>query len=191
VTSQAWRVFVRVGLLVSVTVAGFVLLQQWMRGVETTATLDVLHGLGVGGVSRGYQASIIVDTGSQGAFAAILTPSCSSLASLLALGGLTVLRPTKARGRLALAAGSAMAVVFVGNIARIAASIGVGLLTGPSALVLFHDWVGSLFAFAYTLGGFVLMLWVLLPRDGVALDDLCRAGSPSSPDRAAESRHES
>lgn len=160
--------------------AGFVLLQQWMRGVETATTVDVLHALGVGGVSRGYQASIIVDTRAQGAFAAILTPACSSLASLLALGGLAVLRPTKARGRLALAVGSAMALVFVGNIARIAASVGVGLLTGPSALVLFHDWVGSLFAFAYTLGGFVLMLWVLLPRDGVAFGRSVSSGQSLS-----------
>lgn len=190
---ETWRVFVRIGVLLAGTVAGFVLLQRWMRGVETAATLDVLHLVGVGGVSRGYQASIIVDAGSRSSFAAILTPACSSLASLLALGGLAVLRPTGARGRLALALIAAMAVVFAGNIARIAASIGVGLLTGPSALVLFHDWVGSLFAFAYTLGGFVVMLWVLLPRDGVALDDLCVA----APDHGAHSgavagvRHES
>ncbi|WP_194925027.1 exosortase/archaeosortase family protein [Catenulispora pinisilvae] len=173
---EPWRVFARIGLLLVGTVGGFVLLQQWMRGVETAATVDVFHALGIGGVTRGYQASIIVDAHSRGSFAAILTPACSSLASLLALGGLAVLRPTGARGRLALALAAAVTVVFLGNIARIAASIGVGLLTGPSALVLFHDWVGSLFAFAYTLGGFVLMLWVLLPRDGVALDDLCLAG---------------
>lgn len=174
---EPWRVFARIGLLLAVTVAGFVLLQQWMRGAETAATVGLLHALGVGGISRGYQDSIIIDAHSRGSFAAILTPACSSLASLLALGGLAVLRPTGARGRLALAVTAAMAVVFVGNIARIAASIGVGLLTGPSALVLFHDWVGSLFAFAYTLGGFVVMMWILLPRDGVALDDLCRAAS--------------
>jgi exosortase/archaeosortase family protein len=187
VRPEPWRVFVRIGVLLVVTVAGFALLQQWMRGVETSATVDVLHALGVGGVSRGYQASIIIDARQAGAFAAILTPACSSLASLLALAGLAVLRPTGDRRRLALAVGAAMAVVFAGNIARIAASIGVGLLTGPSALVLFHDWVGSLFAFAYTLGGFVLMLWVLLPRDGVALDELCLPE-----DRCpAEVRHES
>lgn len=187
---EPWRVFVRIGVLLAGTIVGFVLLQQWMRGVETAATLDVLHAVGVGGVSRGYQASIIVDARSRGSFAAILTPACSSLASLLALGGLAVLRPTGARGRLAVALLAAMAVVFVGNIARIAASIGVGLLTGPSALVLFHDWVGSLFAFAYTLGGFVVMLWVLLPRDGVALDDLCLAG-PGVPATGVGVRDES
>ncbi|MFD0632915.1 hypothetical protein ACFQ9X_16360 [Catenulispora yoronensis] len=137
--------------------------------------MEVLHLFGIHSVSRGYQASIIVDAGSHGRFAALITAPCSSLASLLALAGLTVLRPPAARTRLAVAAVAAMALVFVGNIARIAASIGVGLLVGPSALVLFHDWVGSLFAFAYTLGGFLLMLWCLLPRDGVALEDLCRA----------------
>lgn len=181
--------FVRIGVLLAGTIVGFVVLQRWMRDVETAATVGVLHALGAGGVSRGYQTSIIVDAGSRGSFAAILTPACSSLASLLALGGLAILRPTGARGRLTLALSTAIAVVFVGNIARIAASVGVGMLTGPSALVLFHDWVGSLFAFAYTLGGFVVMLWVLLPRDGVALDDLCLAVPADGSDNGA--RHES
>jgi LPXTG-motif cell wall-anchored protein len=31
-------------------------------------------------------------------------------------------------------------------------------------LVLFHDWVGSTFGFAYTVGGFVLVLAILLRR---------------------------
>ncbi|GAA1970045.1 hypothetical protein GCM10009838_31150 [Catenulispora subtropica] len=165
--------FTRIGVLLVGTLLGFALLQSWMRGVEAAATVDVLHLLGAGSVSRGYQASIVVGSGTHGEFAAVLTAPCSSLASLLALAGLAVLRPPAARGRLALAVVAAMALVFLGNIARITASVGVGLLVGPSALVLFHDWVGSLFAFAYTLGGFLVMMWLLLPRDGVALDDLC------------------
>lgn len=188
---EPWRVFVRIGALLAGTIGGFVLFQGWMRGVETTTTVDVLRLLGADGVTRGYQTSIIIDAGSRGSFAAILTPACSSLASLLALSGLAVLRPTRARGRLALALSAAIAVVFVGNIARIAASIAVGMLTGPSALVLFHDWVGSLFAFAYTLGGFVVMLWVLLPRDGVALDDLCLAVPATGSHSENGVRHES
>ncbi|NUR63484.1 MAG: exosortase/archaeosortase family protein [Catenulispora sp.] len=173
---EPWRVFVRIGVLLAGTVFGFVLLQDRMRALETATTVDVLHLLGAGSVSRGYQASIVIGTGSHGTFAAVLTAPCSSLASLLALAGLAVLRPTAARGRLALAVAAALALVFLGNIVRITASVGVGLLVGPSALVLFHDWVGSLFAFAYTLGGFLLMLWFLLPRDGVALEELCVPG---------------
>ena len=57
-----------------------------------------------------------------------------------------------------------VASIVVGNLVRIASSSVVGLLAGRVSLVLFHDWVGSSFGFAYTIGGFVLMLAVLLRR---------------------------
>ena len=42
-------------------------------------------------------------------------------------------------------------------------SLWVGLEAGPASLVLFHDWVGTLFALTYTLVGFFLMLYLILP----------------------------
>jgi len=60
---------------------------------------------------------------------------------------------------------AAATVIFAGNIVRIAASVAIGAVAGRGSLVLFHDWVGSAFALAYTIGGYVLMLWLLLPAD--------------------------
>ena len=61
---------------------------------------------------------------------------------------------------------SAAALVVACNVLRIAASIWVGLRWGSSDLVLFHNWVGTLFALAYTLIGFLFMLYLMLPKEG-------------------------
>ena len=53
--------------------------------------------------------------------------------------------------------------VLAGNLMRIAASLSAGTWAGRACLVLFHDWVGTMFTFASILGGYVLMLYVLLP----------------------------
>ena len=57
-----------------------------------------------------------------------------------------------------------MAAVAAGNIARISLSVIAGVHSGISSLVLFHDWVGGVMTFVYTLGGYVLMLAILLPN---------------------------
>jgi exosortase/archaeosortase family protein len=177
-TPELRRILVRISLLLTFTTVGFFLAQQAMRAFETATTVDLLHALGVPGIGRDSVTSITihatgVDNGRGDLFSAELTPSCSSLASLLAIAGLAILRPPASPPRLASAVVAAMAFVFIGNIVRIAASVGIGLLAGRSSLVLFHDWVGSLFGFAYTLGGFLVMLWFLLPRDGIPLAELC------------------
>ena len=50
------------------------------------------------------------------------------------------------------------------NVVRIAASVWVGLRFGAGDLVLFHNSVGTLFALAYTLIGFLFMLYLMLPK---------------------------
>jgi exosortase/archaeosortase family protein len=182
-TPELRRVLVRIAFLLAFTSAGFVLAEQWMRGFETATTVDLLHALRVPGIGRDSPTSILIhapsaDNGLGDIFSAELTPSCSSLASLLAIAGLAVLRPPASRPRLAAAVLAAMTFVFVGNILRIAASVGMGVVAGRASLVLFHDWVGSMFGFAYTLGGFLVMLWFLLPRDGIPLSELCSDRAP-------------
>jgi hypothetical protein len=34
---------------------------------------------------------------------------------------------------------------------------------------MFHDWVGAVFTFGYTLFGFILMLYLVLPRRAPAM----------------------
>ena len=61
---------------------------------------------------------------------------------------------------------AAVVAVFDGGFLRICSSVVVGLYAGKPSLVLFHDWVGGMIGFAFTLGGFVLMLWMFLPARG-------------------------
>jgi carbamoyl-phosphate synthase large subunit len=59
----------------------------------------------------------------------------------------------------------AAGLVLVCNMLRIAMSIWVGLETSEHGLVVFHDWVGTVFGLLYVLGGFTLFLFLLLPSN--------------------------
>jgi carbamoyl-phosphate synthase large subunit len=58
----------------------------------------------------------------------------------------------------------ALVCIFVGNLIRITASVAVGYVSGEVALVLFHDWVGSVIGYMYVLVGFMIFLRFLLPE---------------------------
>lgn len=135
-----------------------------VRQFEAAAASSLLHRLGVApqAVQVRANASIAVYPHGQVAFVAVVTPYCSSLSSLLAITGLTVFTPRRLRRRRIPALACALVCIAAGNVIRIAASVMIGLRAGTSSLVLFHDWVGSMFAFAYTLGGYLLMLAFLL-----------------------------
>ena len=134
------------------------------RRLEAGAAASLLHLLGVApkAVQVRANASIAVYPHRQAAFLAVITPYCSSLSSLLAIMGLALFTPRRRPGRRIAAMVCALVCIAAGNIVRIAASVAMGLIAGTSSLVLFHDWVGSMFAFAYTLGGYLLMLAILL-----------------------------
>jgi len=151
--------------VIAAVVVAFSFLVEPFRQFETDAAGWLLHALGVGPETVQPQpgGSFAVYPPAEMPFLAVVTPACSSLASLLAIAALSAFSPKRPGGRRLLALGCALLCVAVGNIVRIAASIAVGLVAGTGSLVLFHDWVGSLFAFAYTLGGYLLMLAVLLP----------------------------
>jgi exosortase/archaeosortase family protein len=165
-SSRATGAVLRPIAVVAVVLAAFSLFNAPFRQFEATAAAGLLQLLGVSPhtVSTRPNSSIAVLVGN-GAFLAIVTPACSSLASLLAVTFLAVYVPRRSPGRRLAALGAALLCILVGNVLRIAGSVAVGLLAGTGSLVLFHDWVGSLFAFCYTLGGYLLMLALLLPAD--------------------------
>jgi hypothetical protein len=72
-----------------------------------------------------------------------------------------VLRSRRLHALAGLAA--AVAGVVVLNDLRLAASTLAGLWWGHGALVLFHDWAGTIWTFASTLAGFLLMVCLTLP----------------------------
>jgi len=164
VNSRARRALLRVGLIVVVCVGGFVMFQHAARSLETHAAERVVRM--VGGSKRSFvldSTSIVVVPFHGQAFRAIVTPSCSSIASVLAIACLSTLAPPAPRRRRVVAISAAIATVALGNISRIAASVVAGLFMGRSSLVLFHDWVGGIMTYVYTLGGFIVFLYILLP----------------------------
>lgn len=154
---MAWRI----AAIILVAGVGFVVLEGPARRVEAKASAGLFRLVGDERVRVAGPDSIEVLPPAHPPFRAVVTPSCSSVGSLIALGCLGVLAPPGRRRNVATAA--AMGSVAAGNVIRIAASLAIGLAAGRQSLILFHDWVGSIFGFAYTLGGYLLLLHFLLP----------------------------
>ena len=156
------RVRVAASLLAGLVVAyaGFYVLVGPVRGLEIRGVLGLFGNSRIT-VVQGDTFQVLAQRGLP--FRAEVTPYCSSLIALLALAVICVfvLRGPLLR-RLGALAVSAL-VVLAGNVLRIAASLWMGDHFGVRWLVLFHDWVGTLFALAYTMVGFFLMLSLLLP----------------------------
>ena len=127
-------------------------------------------------------SSIAVFPERVGPFVAVITPSCSALSALLAVAALSWFVPRGSIPRWIAALGCAWPArggTCCGSSARSA----VGLSYGRASLVLFHDWVGSLFAFGYTLGGFLLPAVPPAPRGhGRAAESPCSCLLPDRRD---------
>jgi carbamoyl-phosphate synthase large subunit len=164
VSAEGRRALVRAVLVVALGTAGFFLLERPLRELESAAAVALLRLFGADGVSSAGSATIAVFPSQHVPFAALVTAACSSLPALLAVAALGTLTTSGPPARRMGAISTALAVVLLGNVLRIAASVAAGLVAGRGSLVLFHDWVGSIFTFAYALGGYTLMLYLLLPR---------------------------
>ena len=68
------------------------------------------------------------------------------------------------------------------NDLRLAASTLAGSGWGGPALVLFHDWVGTVWNLAATLGGFLLMICLTLPTAERAEQDVAGRHTAHRPD---------
>jgi exosortase/archaeosortase family protein len=158
--------FFRLGCTVAVAVGGFYLLQQPWRKVELRTVVTVLSIIGVNGANHVYGTSVLVAPAHDAPFLAVVTPSCSALAALLAFATIAAfLVPGPPKRRL-LAAAAAGALVLVVNVGRIALSLGVGTHFGSHAMVVAHDWIGTLLGLFAVLAGFTLFMFLLLPHEG-------------------------
>ena len=166
-TTRPALVLIQPVAVLGLVVAAFAAFNKDFRQLEGVAATAALHLIGAApdAVQARSQSGIAVFPDGLSPFVAIITPSCSALSSLLAIAALGAFTPGRRAVGWIAAVGCALVCVFVGNVLRIAGSVGIGLLYGSRSLVLFHDWIGSLFAFGYTLGGFLLMVYLLLPPD--------------------------
>jgi exosortase/archaeosortase family protein len=162
VSRRRFIVFWALAMALLVAVGGFELLNGPARRLEAMLVMASLRPVG-------GRASVVDHTyfqllpPGQVAFRAQLTPYCSSLIPILALAtiGFFILHGTLLRRLFSV--GAAAALVLFCNVVRISGSLWMGYEFGGNALVLFHDWIGTFFALAYTMAGFFLMLYLLLP----------------------------
>lgn len=162
-TRRRFTVFSALAMAILVAFFGFALLGDAMRRLEETLVMGLLSPLG-------SRASVVTDHQFQllppghEAFRAQLTPYCSSLIPVLALAtiGFFILHGSWQRRGISVA--TAAAFVLICNVLRITGSLWMGYHFGGAALVLFHDWIGTFFALTYTMAGFFLMLFLMLPR---------------------------
>ena len=158
---NALRVAVFTALVGAVFVAGQAPFRHW----EALAVAALVRAVGFHGVLSVEGSQILLSSGSGQLFWVDITPSCSSLGPALSLALIvTIMSAGNPASDRVLAGMAGIASIVVGNVVRIGLSVVVGLLAGRVSLVLFHDWVGSTFGFAYTVGGFVLVLAILLRR---------------------------
>ena len=158
------RIALRMTVLVALLGVLFVMGQTPFRHWEAYLVAEVVRVFGFHGVLGVHDSQILIAGGGQ-VFWVDITPSCSSLGPALALALIaTVMSAGNPTSDRVLAGLAGVASIVVGNLVRIGASVVAGLLAGRVSLVLFHDWVGSTFGFAYTIGGFVLVLAILLRR---------------------------
>ena len=162
-TRRRIEVLLALGLCIGLALAGFAALKNGMRSVEVHTVLGVLDGSGVSAVDmvRDHTFQVLPHTGLP--FRAHVTPFCSALVAVLALAAITIFILRGPLWKRLVAFTTAAVVIVACNVLRIAASLWVGVHWGVRSLVLFHDWVGTIFGLGYTMGGFFLMLFLLLP----------------------------
>jgi exosortase/archaeosortase family protein len=155
-------VFSALAMSLLVAVGGFELLNGPARRLEALLVMATLRPVGSRASVVNQDFFQLLPPG-QEAFRAQLTPYCSSLIPILALAtiGFFILHGTV--GRRLFSVGAAALLVLACNVLRISGSLWMGYEFGGNALVLFHDWIGTFFALAYTMAGFFLMLYLLLP----------------------------
>ncbi|WP_409331123.1 exosortase/archaeosortase family protein [Trujillonella humicola] len=150
-------------LAAAICLVGFRYVTGPLRELEAWGLAQVLALFYPGRVASVVPGQVLMFPGDGVIIDAVVTASCSSILSVL---GLTALTAVVLRGRKLHALGGllfAVAVLLVLNHVRLLLSALAGMWWGDGALVLFHDWIGTLWNLAATLGGFLLMVWITLP----------------------------
>jgi exosortase/archaeosortase family protein len=171
-----------IALAALICFVGFRYLTEPLRELEALGLGQVISWIHPGRASTVVPGHVLLFPERGGIIDAVVTASCSSILSVL---GLTALTAVILRGRKLHALGGlllAVAALLVLNHLRLLLSALAGMWWGDGALVLFHDWVGTLWNLAATLGGFLLMVWCALPTLERAEQDVAGRHTARRPD---------
>jgi exosortase/archaeosortase family protein len=159
-------------IAIGVCVLGYRYGAGLLQAAEARWVVSVLRWTGVEDVSAAVPRHILVLSPDREPILAEVTASCSAALSVLGLTALalTVLRRRRQHAVAGLVVASAALLAL--NHLRLLGSAAAGLWWGTGALVLFHDWIGTIWNLAATLLGFLLMVWVTLPTQERAEQDV-------------------
>ncbi|MEI4270544.1 exosortase/archaeosortase family protein [Klenkia sp. LSe6-5] len=171
-----------IGVAVGICLVGYYYAADWFRTQEAALAVRVLRWLGFDDVSAVIPQSILIYRGPDDVLQGIVTTSCSSILTVV---GLTALTAVVLRSRGLHAVGGllvALVAVVAANCVRLVLSTLAGYAWGGPAMTLFHDWVGTIWALASTLAGFLLMVCLTLPAAERAEQDVAGRHTARRPD---------
>lgn len=145
-------------VLVGLVVVANRMLVEWSTRVEAVASARIADFAGLRGVWEIPGSNLVRGLHQGQAYAIRVTESCSALTAFAAFFGLSVLVFRGPRWRRAVIGVLAGAVVVAGNLSRVAGLLWVGNHRGVADLVAVHDWIATLYSWAYLLGGFVTLV---------------------------------
>jgi carbamoyl-phosphate synthase large subunit len=148
-------------------VGGYAVLIDPARHFEVALAAGVLDAAGVDRISTALGDSFLVFGPDMEPVVAEMTASCSVLTSVLALAALAMVA-LRQRPQALPAFLVAGVFVLLANQLRLLLSLLAGRYLAIDALVFFHDWIGALLNFVYTLIGLLIMI-------GLTMHDAKRA----------------
>lgn len=166
-------------------VGGFEVFIGWARHFEVSLATAVLDSFGQGGQISGVLGDAFLVFGPDGeAVVAEMSASCSALTSVLALSALAFVA-LRRRAQVITGLLAAAAFVLFANQLRLILSLLAGRYLAVNALVFFHDWIGALLNFAYTLIGLLIMIALTMHDAQQAEQDRTGRHTANRPDRWA------
>ncbi|GAA0810070.1 ATP-grasp domain-containing protein [Spirilliplanes yamanashiensis] len=181
-TVRRHLVLLEIAFAVAWCAGGFALLIEWARRFEVALATGVLDAFGLGGQISGVLGDAFLVFGPDGSpVVAEMSASCSALTSVLALSALAVVA-LRRRAQVVVGLAAACAFVLFANQLRLILSLLAGRYLAVDALVFFHDWVGALLNFAYTLIGLLIMIGLTMHDAQQAEQDRTGRHTANRPD---------
>lgn len=168
---RRWLVLAELLAAAAICVVGFTVGAPVLQVAEAGWVVGALRLVGMDDVSSAIPGNILIFGPGGVTLNAEVTASCSSILSIVGLTALTVavFRGRRQHALLGLLV-SVLALLAL-NWVRLVASTLAGIWWGRPAMVLFHDWVGSLWNFMATFLGFLVLVAITLPASERAEQD--------------------
>jgi exosortase/archaeosortase family protein len=179
---RRFAVLLELMVAVAICLLGYRYGARWFKEHEASWTVAVLRLLGEQRVSDAIPGHILMFRPGGEVLDGEVTTSCSSILTVIGLVALTVAVLRKRRWHAVYGLAVGLVAVVVANDLRLIASTLAGLHWGKPAMILFHDWVGTIWTLGFTLIGFLIMVCLTLPTSERAEQDVAGRHTARRPD---------